>query len=220
MKKFFEFLKYFLVAIIVFGVIPAVGFGVGYFYCYISNNEPTEVVAAREDSFDLKLPLEVEKRVITVEEVETRIAEIGELSTYAGEYTCTLGKEEARYWLENIPVFGTTNSITITCDGIVKVGYDISDIAVRVDDERIYISIPEAHLNDNYVIWDSVVYEEANNILNPIEFSQYQELISEIEQMGLDQVMEQGIYRKAEENLKILINVFLSEFDGYEIIYL
>ena len=91
---------------------------------------------------------------------------------------------------------------------------------VKVDDEKIYISIPSAHLNDNYVIWDSLECNETNNILNPIEFSQYQDLINEIEQMGLKQVTEQGIYSKAEDNLKSLIEVFLSEFDDYEIVYM
>ena len=180
----------------------------------------TEVVADTDDSFDFELPLEVEKRVVTVEDVEAKLVEIGELSTYAGEYTCTLGKEESRYWLDKLPVLGSTNSITITCNGIVKVGYDISDIVVKVDDEKIYISIPEARLNDNYVIWDSLECDESNNIFNPIEFAQYQELINEIEDMGLEQVTEQGIYKKAEENLKVLINVFLAEFDDYEIVYM
>ena len=117
-------------------------------------------------------------------------------------------------------MFGSTNSITITYNGIVKVGYDISDIIVKVDDETIYISIPEARLNDNYVIWDSLECDESNNIFNPIEFAQYQELVKEIEDMGLEQVTEQGIYKKAEENLKVLINVFLAEFDDYEIVYM
>ena len=216
MKKMFEFLKNLISVLIVL----AVTFGAGYYYCYLFHNESVVVAEDNNNGFDLELPLEVEKRVVTVEEVEARLVEIGELSTYAGEYTCTLGKEETRYWLDVIPVLGSTNSITITCDGIVKVGYDITEILVRVDDEKIYISIPEAHLNDNYVIWDSVKCNEKNCIFNPIEFSQYQELINEIEQMGLEQATDQGIYAKAEENLKSLIGVFLAEFKDYEIVYM
>jgi hypothetical protein len=92
---------------------------------------------------------------------------------------------------------------------------------VKVDDDKIYISIPEAKLHDNYVIWDSVVCNEKNNIFNPIEFSQYQELLGEIKEMGLNQVIELGIYDKAEENLKSLIEIFLAEFlDDYELVYM
>ena len=128
--------------------------------------------------------------------------------------------DDSRYWLENLPVIGSTNSITITCNGIVKVGYDISDIKVRVSDDKIFISIPEAQLNDNYIIWDSMVCDEVNNILNPIEFSQYQDLINDIEQKGFNQAVEKGLYTKAEDNLKDLVNVFLSDFDDYEIVYM
>lgn len=103
---------------------------------------------------------------------------------------------------------------------LLKVGYNMSDIVVKVDDDKIYISIPEARLNDNYVIWDSVVCNESNNIFNPIEFSQYEEIIEEIERRGLEDVTEQGIYDRAEDNLKVLIENFLAEFEDYEIVYM
>ena len=220
MKYLKKILSFFITAIYIVALI-ATGFAAGCFYTKFNNNtEPTEVVADSKEKFDLELPFEKEKRVVTVAEVKSNLKKIGELSTYAGDYTCTLGKDESRYWLEKLPVIGSTNSITITCNGIVKVGYDISDIKVRVSDDKIFISIPEAQLNDNYIIWDSMVCDETNNILNPIEFSQYQDLISEIEQMGLNQVEEKGIYIKAENNLKELVNVFLSDFDDYEIVYM
>lgn len=96
----------------------------------------------------------------------------------------------------------------------------MQDIVVKVDDEIIYISIPEAQINDNYVIWDSVECKESNCIFNPIEFTQYQELIDEIEEKGLKDVTDKGIYQRAEDNLKVLIEAFLSEFDDYEIVYM
>ncbi len=122
--------------------------------------------------------------------------------------------------LEDFKLPGSINSITIKCKGIVKIGYDVSDINVKVDDDKIYISIPEARLNDNYVIWDSVECNEKNNIINPINFSQYQEIIAEIEEKGLEDAKEKGVYEKAEENLKKVISGFLSEFSDYEIIYM
>ena len=53
-----------------------------------------------------------------------------------------------------------------------------------------------------------------------IEFAQYDEIVSEIGTMGLADVESQGIYTKAEENLKKVINGFLSEFVDYEIVYM
>lgn len=194
-------------------------FGAGY---YLGNTKTDESKTTRieSDSDDLHLPGEVEKRVITVEDVESKLDEISELSTYAGNYTVTLGKDATRHIFDKIALPGTTNSIEITCSGVVKVGYDMSKIKVKVDDDKIYISIPEAKLNDNYVIWDSIECKEANNILNPIEFSQYEEIIKEIEEKGLADVESQGIYDLAEQNLMKVMNGFLSEFVDYEIVYM
>lgn len=216
MKKFLSVVR----DIVTVVIILTVTFGAGYYVGGSANKAEAVVVEEVTDTFDLELPFEVEKRVVTVEEVESKLVEIGELSTYSGEYTYTLGKEEARYWLDKIPVLGSTNSIEITCNGIVKVGYDMNDIVVRVDDDKIYISIPEAKLNDNYVIWDTVVCNESNNIFNPIEFSQYQEIIDEIEAKGLEDVTSKGIYQEAEKNLKVLIEAFLAEFSDYTIVYM
>ena len=202
-------------------LVLAVVFGAGY-YTAMKTVEPEEVVVEKivEKPVDIELPGEVEKRVVTVEEVESKLMEMAELSTYSGEYTVTLGKDETRYLLDNIKVWGTTNSIEITASGIVKVGYDMNDIVVKVDDDRIYIKLPEAQLNDNYVIWDTVTCSESNNILNPIEFSQYQEIVDEIEEMGLADVESEGIYQNASENVKKIMNGFLSEFKDYEIVYM
>ena len=217
LKKVLTVIKNVLAVLIVFTLVFGVGFIVGR-----KSGEPEQVVVEKESdkSFDLELPGETEKRVITVEDVESKLVEMQELSTYSGEYTITLGKDETRYFLDDIQVLGTKNSIEITCSGIVKVGYDMSEILVKVDDDKIYISIPEAKLNDNYVIWDTVEYKEENNILNPIEFSQYQEIVAEIEVLGLEDVESKGIYASAEVNLKKVINAFLSEFSDYEIVYM
>ena len=71
---------------------------------------------------------------------------------------CIRDRDTARYWLDNIKIFGTTNSIEIKASGVVKVGYDMSKMVINVDNDssKIYIKLPEIQLNDNYVIWDTV----------------------------------------------------------------
>lgn len=201
-------------------LVLALTFAAGYYVAGMDLGTEKEVVKKEKSGFDFRLPGEVEKRVVTVEEVEAKLTEMAELTTYSGEYTVTLGKDETRYLLDNIKILGTKNSIEITASGIVKVGYDMKDISVKVGDDKIYIAIPKAKLNDNYVIWDTVECTEVNSILNPIEFAQYQDIIDEIEEKGLAEVEEQGIYDSAEENLKTIMNAFLSEFNDYEIVYM
>lgn len=201
----------------------ALVFGAGYFVGSFPEEE-AEVVEpiAPVEEFDLELPAEVEKRIVTVEEVEVALVEIGQFSTFSGEYRATKSAEYTRYFIDDIPVPGTTNTITIECQGIVKVGYDVEDITIEVDNDsqKIYISLPEPRVLDNYIIWDTVKCQEENNILNPIDFEQYQTLITEIEADGLAIAEDKGIYADAEENMKVLVQNFLSGFEGYEIIFL
>lgn len=215
--KFFKILR----DIIATALILAVAFGAGY--CIAKKTiEPEEVIVEKvvEKPIDLELPGEVEKKIVTVDEVESKLLEMAELTTYADEYTVTYGQDETRHVLDNIKLFGTTNSIKITATGIVKVGYDVKEIVVKVDDDKIYIKLPEPKLNDNYVIWDTVECSEKNNIFNPIEFSQYQDIVNQIESEGLADAEANGIYESAKKNVIKIMNAFLAEFEDYEIVYM
>ncbi len=202
----------------------AIVFGAGYFVGSFPDEdaEVVEPINPTEEEFDLKLPAEVEKRIVTVEEVEVVLIDVSQFSTYSGEYTTTKSAEYTRYFLDNIAVPGTTNTINLECKGIVKVGYDVDEITIKVDNDsqKIYISLPAPKVLDNYVIWDSVKCREENNILNPIDFEQYQGLISEIEDEGLALVEADGIYEDAKANMETIIRNFLSGFEDYEIVFL
>lgn len=202
-------------------LVSALAFGGGYWMGVRQQNE-AEIVETPQDDFDLKLPGEVEKRVVTKEEVEVKLLEIGELASYSGDYTVSKSTENSRYILDDIILPGTTNKITIECSGLVKVGYQLEDIAPTVDNEsqRIYIALPAPKVLDNYVIWDTVKCVEDNRVLNPIDFAQYQKLITELEETGLQEALEEGVYERAEEHLKVLIRNFLSGFHEYEVVFL
>lgn len=220
MNKVWKALSSTLAVLFTLGIV----FGAGYFVGSRSDEdaEVVEPITPAEEKFDLELPAEVEKRVVTADEVEVVLAEISQFSTYSGEYTTTKSAEYTRYFLDDIAIPGTTNEINLECQGIVKVGYDVENITIEVDNDsqKIYISLPAATVLDNYVIWDTVKCQEANNILNPIDFAQYQTLIAEIEADGLALVEADGIYEDAEENMKTIICNFLSGFEDFEIIFL
>lgn len=219
--KPFKAVRDVVVGLLVIAGLLAAGFAGGYIYRQYTLEKNAEVV---DDSNDpgLQLPEEVEKRIITKDEVQAKLIEIDQLATYLGEYTATKSADYTRHVLDDIPVPGTTNSVSLNCTGVVKVGYDVGDIIPTVDNEsqKIYIALPEPAVLDNYVIWDSVQYADSNNILNPIDFAQYQTLIQEIEEEGLAKAEEEGIYEAAEENVKIVIRNFLAGFDGYEVMFL
>ena len=202
-------------------LIAALGFVGGYWYHSQKIEDKADVVVD-DTTPDVKLPGEREKSIVTVDEVRTKLVAIGELSTYSGQYTVKKGRDFFRNVLDDIRIPWTTNNVTIECEGIVKVGYDVNEIGVDIDDKSytIYISLPEATVNDNYVIWDSVICKEDNNPFNPIDFEEYKLLIKEIEEEGLSQSEEQEIYKAAEENIKNIIVNFLSGMDDYQVKFL
>lgn len=202
-------------------LIAALGFVGGYWYHSQKIEDKADVVVD-DTTPDVKLPGEKEKSIVTVDEVRTKLVAIGELSTYSGQYTVKKGRDFFRNVLDDIRIPWTTNNVTIECEGIVKVGYDVNEIGVDIDDKSytIYISLPEATVNDNYVIWDSVICKEDNNPFNPIDFEEYKLLIEEIEEEGLSQSEEQEIYKAAEENIKNIIVNFLSGMDDYQVKFL
>lgn len=160
-----------------------------------------------------------DKMTVTVQELRTELKEISDLSTYEGKYTTSFSTEEARKVLGGVEVPFSKNKIEISAEGVVKVGYDFSEIGIDVEDSTIYISLPEPQVNDNYLIWDTVECDETNNILNPIEFEQYKTIIAGMEKKGLESAEGKGIYASAEENIKNIISLFLAKFEGYEVVF-
>lgn len=214
MKKSIKSISVILSAIILIGAAFTGGYFTG-----IKQLPEAEVAETPVVENDLKLPGEVEKSTVTVEEIKSKLNEISEFSTYESQYEVTKGKKYQRHMLDDISVPGTANEVTLKCKGVVKVGYNLSEINPVVDPKSgiIYIALPEIKVNDNYIIWDSIECVENNNILNPIDFGQYKELATEMEALGLQDAEMKGIYDNGEKYVKDLIVNFLGCFDGYEV---
>ena len=208
-----------LISIIISVFIVAGSAFAGGYYVGINQTPEYEVVENTVAENDVQLPGEVEKSIVTVDEIKSKLKEISEFSTYESEYEVSKGKEYVRHMLDDIAVPGTANEVTLKCKGVVKVGYNLSEINPVVDPESgiIYIALPEIKVNDNYLIWDTMECVEDNNILNPIDFAQYKELATEMETQGLKDAESKGIYAKGEEYVKELIVNFLGCFDDYEV---
>jgi len=181
------------------------------------HNAPPTVIYSSSDS-GLSLPGEQIKRVVTKDEIDMQLAEIKELSTYSGSYHVTHSEDFSRF-LGNSVIPGTTNVITFECDGVIKVGYNLDNISYKIDEDKIELKLPKPEILDNYVIWDSVICDEKNNILNPINFDEYKVVLETIEQEGMKEAEKKKIYDLAEKNMKLLIKNALSEFSDYSVIF-
>ena len=186
MKKAIDSFKSIVSSLLLILFFVAIGFVIGRYTSFLQQTQ--EEIVSDNDENDLTLPFETKRETVTVLDVKSTLEELSDFSTYECVYTVKKGKDLSRFIGKELKIPGTTNNVTLTCEGVVKVGYDINDIGVEVNNNTIFITLPEkATINDNYIIWDTVEVSEKNNILNPIEFSQYKALISEIEETGLEQ---------------------------------
>jgi hypothetical protein len=214
-----EKLKNIFIKVIPLILIIAAFFG-GYYLGKYPLGGAKTVPATNDSAFDLKLPGETEKARVTVDDVKATIHKIGELTFCEGKYEVTKGKDYTRHMFDDIPVFGTTNHVELTCTGSVKAGYNVDDINIKVDNDskKIYVSLPDIQINSNQIYWDdSMVCNEQNNILNPIDFEQYQSLIEEIKEEGREKAKTEGLYDTVEDNAKNVITNFLGCFNEYKV---
>lgn len=63
-------------------------FAAGFLYCKNKGFAVT-TSSAHGNEYDLTLPKETERRIITVDEIKVLLADIGEFSTYSGIYSTT-----------------------------------------------------------------------------------------------------------------------------------
>lgn len=155
---------------------------------------------------------------ITIETLDETLEPISELSTSAFEYTGEVTRSSTRTGLGmNIP--GTTNSVTITYSGVIKVGYDVDAIQESIDNEQkiIKISLPEPQIFGNYIDTQNLEFETSNNIFNPIDAEDLFGYLKEIQADELDRAIAAGMYETAEGQIESLITGLLAVFPDYTV---
>ncbi|MBO4368084.1 MAG: DUF4230 domain-containing protein [Clostridia bacterium] len=150
--------------------------------------------------------------------VMEKLQEIGQLVTYSYEYSNVREIKDSRQifgW--NIP--GTTHTIQLKYNGVIKVGYEVSDIKVSVDNDTktIFVDLPEVKVTDNYIDMDNLSYAEQNNIFNPISGDEITGSLDSIKSEELEKAENAGIYELAEGNAKSQISGLFEAFDGYSV---
>ena len=196
-------------------VIVAVGFGVFYKIKF-------ETIRIEFEKLQEKL-LEIENETITATIIEEKLNQIAELATVAFEYSGILTKNNYRDFFKteiNIPF--TKNEITVEYKGVIKVGYALDSVEYKFDEEskKIYMSLPESEVTDHYMIQDELKFEQKNNLLNPISIEEINRYLINIEKEELIRAEEEGIYKKAEERMKGIIENYFAEFENYEVIFM
>lgn len=220
MKKVRETLASLLVILLLFGA--GFGSGIAFRNWQTVKRQHTAVAVVETAASDLRLPGETEKYVVTSDEILSAIHEIREFAACSGSYEVSRTSDVWRS-LDSVALPGTRNTVSVNCQGVVKAGFDVDRIAVTVDpkSETVYICLPQPAVLDNYVIVDTVdVSGSVNNILHPLTFEQYRQVIVSVEAEGLAQVIQKGLFIRAEESFRHIVTQCLAGVTDYRIVFL
>lgn len=145
--------------------------------------------------------------------VEYGLRDIGKLSTAEYFYThVDVYKNDA---INGIKIPFVNKQFIYSCDGCIKAGVDFSLIKVDKSNSTITITLPEAEIHSSEIDETSFqLYDEQNNIFNPINVSDVYQSFSDMKQEEEKKAIEKGILDKASENAKILISNFVSSTYG------
>lgn len=149
---------------------------------------------------------------------------IGELATQSGYYTnVQIISDDQKVFGVHVP-FTQSKSI-FSYDGIIKVGYDFTEIGVDIDNitKVIAITLPEPSILSNQVDYESLeVYDESVSIFTPLSLEANNESLIKLTQESEQTAIDNGILEDARINAQHLITIMLAntaQLQDYEIVF-
>lgn len=148
--------------------------------------------------------------------VENRFGSVAELSTY--EYTYTLVdtyKDANKIFDFKVPL--TEKKVVIVGEGKIKVGFNLENVKPAVDQEKhlIRIDLPKPEVIENSL--EIIKCIESNNILNPISVDETNQQLQKAKEKRLKEAEDKGIYEKAEEKAKEVIEAMYADMTEYKV---
>lgn len=186
-----------LVVLVVLGIVG------GYYFTHRDNGKPK----------------------ITNETVGVQIKELKELSTIQYRYKEVVSRED---WntLFNFKLPFTKSSFIVSYTGILKIGIDLAETKINVDEgsKTIKITLPESKILSNELDFKSLkVYDEKNSIFNPIKVEDYTEFTQGGKENAEKDARESGVFEQSKEVAKKIITEMLNTTkeikENYKIVF-
>lgn len=156
--------------------------------------------------------------VITGQLLEERLQTVQKLVSTEYYYTKMGSFEDQKHfhgW--NIPF--TTKRFIVAYDGVIRAGVDLSQVRVEVGTDRVTVTLPQAAVISHEISEDSIkVYDESNNLLNPIRIEDYTDFTQAQKREMEKEAVEGGLLDSAKGNAVDAVAAFLQlmpELEGY-----
>ena len=147
---------------------------------------------------------EPETIVITETFVEGQLKTIGKFNPTDYEYALDKEINEPLKLFNKVDVPFTTKSLKVKFTGVVKASYKLEDLKYATVVDTVIFTIPSKPDIENFLTGQEAMIEEYV-WLNPIESSDYEILADGVMADGLANAEAEGIYEKAEQDIKDLL---------------
>ncbi|MGK0465385.1 DUF4230 domain-containing protein [Clostridium sp.] len=149
------------------------------------------------------------EQAITSTLITERLTKISELSTLKYNYSNIIALKNSKKF-KDVPIPFTEKSFFIKYSGYIKVGVDLKDLDIVVDEKDVTITLKNSKILDNVINnEDLLVYDEKSSMFNKLSM---QDIISEISNEKIiiaEDLLKKGFLDEANNNAKLLLKVFL-----------
>lgn len=186
------------------------------------------VIIRGQENKALKKQLEeMERKRMEVETIREEVKKISQYTAYEVNYTQIIQFSDQNEF-QGIKIPLTGNSFIATIDGKMNIGIDGEKIEFQENTDaessivQIELKVPHSKILDNYTIQESLeIYDEKNNIFNPVKVSDYNELLIEAENKEERKIQESDVLQKSDESVRYLLTSYFEALygEGVEIKY-
>lgn len=150
--------------------------------------------------------------------IMNKIVYIQELALVRQNYTGVISYKD-KVKVLNLPVPLTDKYFLIKYNGYIKAGVDFSRVKVEVfADTVVHVSIPKPTILEASIDEKSIqVYDESENLFNPIKISDYNIAISREKSVMIQDAINQGILKQASDEARIALHSLLEPLGFREI---
>ena len=151
--------------------------------------------------------------VFDADAILEEIQEIGELATMEYRFT-NVGTLDAVDTFRHVgwTVPFSRKTAVVTMDGVTKVGIDVSEVSITVDEDSktIFVQIPEARILSTELFEDSLVaYIEEESLFSNITLEDSSSLRDEIKTKAEQKALESGLLTQAHDQAGVIIRCLI-----------
>ncbi len=155
--------------------------------------------------------------------IENRLEEVAELASVNYHYK-NVAKLDETSTFQGFALPFTSKKILISYTGKIKVGVDLKELKVKVDNQKITIDLPEAKILSHEIDEKSTeVFDEKTSLFNPLKIEDMTSLISDQKEKIESEVAEKGLIEQANDSAKKAVKSLLlmdeEMLKDYEIVF-